>query len=338
MHGFEKSCGMGQEALWNCFWDEEKGWLSQHYPRQEKEDFISWWQAHAADVLMDAWIRTEDPVYMDRIRRLYSGVWEENGHTFLHNWVDDMEWHALALLRLWDLMGDERCIQQVKLIWEDVKSAWNDNMGGGIAWKKDQLDYKNTPANAPAAILAFRLYTRFGQESDLEWGRKILGWLTENLVDPESGFVWDGMNRLGDGKIDYDWEFTYCQGVFMQAALEYWKISGDGAYRDMAVRTFDETVRRLADKNGGIFPYEGPDDCGLFRGIFFRYSCELYKACPQLERVRDVILRNAGEIAEKGQDSNGMTGPDWSRVDPGPVDLAQHLSGLMTLEMAAAVE
>lgn len=334
MQALEKNCNIAQKALWECFWDGDRHYLTQHWPRQEKEEFIYWWQAHAADALMDGYLRTNDSVYLERIKELLTGVWEENHNTFIHNWVDDMEWHALALLRLWDVTGDERCAQQAELIWEDIKGAWNDNMGGGIAWKKDQLDYKNTPANAPAAILAFRLYRRFRRESDLEWGKKILDWLCASLVDPETGFVWDGINRLGDGKIDYDWEFTYCQGVFMQAALEYYQISGEKDYREMAVRTFREAVRRIAGKTDGIFPYEGPDDCGLFRGIFFRYSYELYKECPELEEIRSVILQNAEKIASKGQKENGLIGGDWSSADCTVIDLAQHLSGLMTLEMA----
>ncbi len=31
-------------------------------------------------------------------------------------------------------------------------------MNGGFAWKRTQLDYKNTPVNAPIIILALRLY------------------------------------------------------------------------------------------------------------------------------------------------------------------------------------
>ena len=89
-----------------------------------------------------------------------------------------------------------------------------------MAWKKDQLHYKNTPANAPAAIIAFRLYQRFGKKEDLEWGEKIFTWNRDQLMDPETCFVWDGMNREGDGKIDKEWKFTYCQGVMLGAALE----------------------------------------------------------------------------------------------------------------------
>lgn len=334
MRELEHACDLVQDALWKYFWNEDKQYLNQRTPYTEEDKFIYWWQAHAVDVLMDGYLRTGDSLYIERIEKLYDGVLKENGGTFIHNWVDDMEWWALALLRLWDVTGDEKYLNNVKEIWEDIKTAWNAHMGGGIAWQKKQLDYKNTPANAPAAMIAFRLYRRFKNPEDLKWGEKIYNWTYENLVDKETGFVWDGMNRLGDGKIDYAWEFTYNQGVFMQAALEYYRITGNYIYKAAAVKTCMEAERRLAKENNGIFPYEGPDDCGLFRGIYFRYAYELYEACPELSEVKAILMRNAEAISEKGMSVDGLTGPDFSKTPEGTVDMAQHLSSMMALEMA----
>ncbi|NLK28917.1 MAG: glycosyl hydrolase, partial [Clostridiales bacterium] len=41
------------------------------------------------------------------------------------------------------------------------------------------------------------------------------------------------------------------------------------------IRVARITKKLLADPNDGILPYEGIDDCGLFKGIFVRYLCEL---------------------------------------------------------------
>lgn len=328
------ACDRAQDALWRCFWQEDVQYFAHHFPVGQEENFVYWWHAHSVDALLDGYLRTKDEVYMERIRRELSGTFRKNGNTFIHNWYDDMEWFALTLLRLWDVTGDESCKTYVFEIWEDVKTAWNDHMGGGLAWQKKQLDYKNTPANAPAAILALRLYQRFHRADDLEWGRRIFDWNLQNLVDPETGFVWDGINRLGDGKIDYEWEFTYCQGVFMQAALELYRITQEQEYLDMAVRTALETKRRLSDAHGGVIPYEGPDDCGLFRGIFFRYLFELAEECPNLTGLRDMILCHAKCAASEGMNAEGLIGGDWKKKETGTVDLAQHLSGIMVMEMA----
>ena len=335
MANLNDALNLAQEALERCYWDEEKQYYEHHFPRKEEEAFVYWWHAHTVDALLDGYLRTGDGVYMERIRKELTGTWNANHQTFLHNWYDDMEWIALALLRLWDVTENDACRDQVFTIWEDVKTAWNDHMGGGLAWQKKQLDYKNTPANAPAAILAFRLYQRFGRPEDLEWGERIFQWNLRHLVDPDNGFVWDGINRLGDGNVDYEWEFTYCQGVFMQAALEYYHITKDEAYYEMALATFREAKRRLADSHGGLIPYEGPDDCGLFRGIFFRYCRELYAEKKNEPEIREMIHFHAETVASRGMNREGLIGGSWDKPETGTVDLAQHLSGIMVMEMAA---
>ena len=123
-------------------------------PVREEENWIYWWHAHALDALLDGYLRKPEGEYLERFRKEYAGTYRENGNTLLHNWYDDMEWMTLALLRAWDATKDEEYKKQALFVWEDIKTAWNDACGGGMAWKKDQLDYKNTPANAPAAMKA----------------------------------------------------------------------------------------------------------------------------------------------------------------------------------------
>ncbi len=324
-----------QNALAAEFWDAGDVLFRHRLPHDRTERFCYWWHAHAIDALLDGYLRTKDEKYMELIQKELKGTVAHNGGTILNNWYDDMEWMALALLRLWDETQEEGYKKRVNILWQDIKSAWNDEMGGGMAWRKNQLDYKNTPANAPAAILAFRLYERFGNEDDLAWGKKIFEWNRDNLMDPETYYVWDGMNRTGDGKIDYDWAFTYNQGVMIGAAVEYYRITKDKAHLNLARNIAYESKRRFGDMNGGVFPYEGQDDCGLFRGIFFRYLKELVKELPEETELYDMLLVNAKSIAEKSMSDAGVIGGTWDKQPGEAVDLAQHLSGVMVLELAA---
>ncbi len=328
-------CEKVQESLMEYFWNENEGTFVNHYPVKESEHWIYWWHAHSLDSLLDGYNRTKDEKYLAHIQKEYNGTFIKNGNTFLNNWYDDMEWMALAQLRLWDVTQNPSYKDQILIIWEDIKTAWNDSVGGGMSWKKDQLDYKNTPANAPAAILAFRLYQRFHKEDDLRWGEKILNWNMKNLMDPETGFVWDGMNRLGDKKIDYEWKFTYNQGVVIGALVELYKIKHAPIYLEQAVKIAEVTKELLADTNNGILPYEGLDDCGLFKGILVRYLYELFLVYPELVEIKDMILLNAQCVIENGINENGLIGGDWMVKETNCVDLAQHLSGIMLLETAA---
>ncbi|MDO3411772.1 glycoside hydrolase family 76 protein [Saccharibacillus sp. CPCC 101409] len=328
-----------QEALHRNYRNAETGILNQWFPREykaENENFYYWWQAHVIDVLVDGLERTGDETYAAQLEELTRSLRAYNGGTFLHNYYDDMEWTALALLRAYDATGREEYRQAALELWTDIQTAWNDHCGGGMAWKKDQPDYKNTPANAPAAILAARLYRAFGDERDLEWAKLIYEWNRANLVDPRSGFVWDGMNRLGDGQIDYDWKFTYCQGVFLGAGVELYRCTGESHYLHEAKRTAAACIDQLCHPQTLLLPDEGIDDTGLFKGILVRYLLLLLEEAPEESRVRDVLLRNAEILWERGLDRDtGLCAPGWDRQPEPPVQLSVQLSGVMLLEAAA---
>ncbi|WP_255314366.1 glycoside hydrolase family 76 protein [Bacillus sp. FJAT-26390] len=331
-----------QDALMGNYWNETTSIMNQWYPREANradENYYYWWQAHVIDVFVDGLNRTGDRLYKDRIEAIYEGLLRSNGGTFLHHYYDDMEWLGLALLRAYQATGNEAYKQSALELWADIKTAWSDHMGGGMAWNKGQLDYKNTPANAPAAILAARLFQCFGDKSDLEWALKIYKWNKENLVDPETGFVWDGINRLGDMQIDYDWAFTYCQGVYIGAGVELYRSTGDRSFLDEAKRTAHACIVRLCSPGNLVLPDEGIDDTGLFKGILVRYLVELLRAAPEMNEVREVVLANRAILLEQGLDkASGLCGPSWEGLPVVPVQLSVQLSGVMLLEAAEALQ
>lgn len=333
-----KACQQAQDGLYQHFWNKEEHIMRNEIPYNENQPFCYWWHAHVIDAFMDAYLRTRESCWIERIDHELGGVFEKNQFTIINDYYDDMEWMALALLRVWDATGEEKYRRLVLTLWEDIQTAWNDIMGGGMAWRKQQLDYKNTPANAPAAILALRLYQRFHSPEDLEWGRKIYQWNKENLMDPENGFIWDGINRLGDGKIDYDWEYTYCQGVFIGASLELYQITKELDYLKAAKRTALEAKKRFADSNQGILPDEGKGDCGLFKGIFVRYVRQLLEICGEIPELKEMLLHNAVTLAEHGMNEQGLIGGDWALPASGTIELCTQLSGIMLLEAAVGLE
>lgn len=338
MYQIEDYCEKLQDSLMEYFWNEGEGVFQNHYPLKREENWIYWWHAHVIDCLLDGYLRTKDKKYLLRAEAEYNGVYIQNGGTLLHNWYDDMEWMALALLRFFDVTGEENYKEQVLLLWEDIKTAWNTELGG-MSWKKDQRDYRNTPANAPAAILAYRLYRRFSRKEDLEWGDKILAWNRKYLTDPITGFVWDGLNRLGDGEIDYDWRYTYNQGVMIGALLERYEIHREKADLELAVKIAEVTGQELTDARDkaapGILPYEGEDDCGLFKGIYVRYLEQLIKTLEGWSEMELMLRQNARCLIEQGVNRKGLAGGHWDVKEEECIDLAQHLSGIMLLEMAS---
>jgi predicted alpha-1,6-mannanase (GH76 family) len=211
------------------------------------------------------------------------------------------------------------------ILWTDIKTGKNDNQGGGIAWRKSQLDYKNTPANAPAIIFAARLYRLKKNAADLALAKELYTWLKGTLVDP-SGIVWDGINGNHDGEISKN-KFTYNQGTFIGAALELYNVTGDAAYLADAVHTATATIKDLDISPGGLLKSEGQGDGGLFKGILVRYL-------TLLTLKEDVAATFTKGISRPEL----MVSPDWKTKPSGTTDLTTQISGVTMMEAAALLK
>ena len=336
---WERRADESQETLEKWFWNNEASVYNPSYPwmaNRVEDPFHYWWQAHAVDVLVDGLERTGRDWYEGRIRQLVHGVIVSNQGSIINDYYDDMLWMALALLRAYEITDDKVYLGYSRVLWSDIQTGWNDHCGGGIAWRKMQLDYKNTPANGPAVILATRLYRMCGDEEDLEWALRIFRWLSEHLVDPDTGFVWDGMNRLQDGTIDKDWEYTYCQGVYIGAAQELYEVTHDEDYLQLAGRTADTAIKRLTNPVTGILPAEGDSDgdCGLFKGIFIRYLTSLTVSYGK-PIWREFLVKNGHNLLARSTSPEGWFGNSWEGPINRPVSLSVQLSGMMLLESLA---
>lgn len=341
------------DSYWSSIADTAQSALVKHYWSSDGQYFIEdhsgntsfnyWWQAHALDVLCDGFYRTQDHDYIHLMSKLHEGIQIKNGGTFINDFYDDMEWLALACLRAYDLSNDVKYKNTAEILWADIKTGWNEAMGGGICWRKSQTGYKNTPANAPACILAARLFQINQNPEDLEWAVKINNWLKQNLVDPETGIVWDGINRKGDGKIDKDWKFTYCQGVFIGAGLALFKVTNERSYLDDAIRTANYVVSDPYFSPDRILRGEGSGDGGLFKGILVRYLIQLIKEgnLDQTTQAKYVnfLKKNGESLWNKATKKPAVLfGTSWSELPVGSTDCSTQLSGIMLLEGVAKLE
>lgn len=320
------------------YWNSAAGYF---YKDNSGDNTFNYWpQAHALDVMLDADTRGGQKKYSGNYNKWFDGVKAKNGNSFLNYFYDDMEWNALAMLRAFDLTNDQKFKGGVADLWTDIKGGWNDTAGGGIAWNKSATGYKNTPANAPACILAARLYGHFNNADDLAWAKKIYSWLKHHLYDEGSGFVYDGMNRSGNGKIDM-WPLTYNQGVFIGSALELYQITKDPSYLNDAVKTADNTLSSSAlTTSDRLLKDEGSGDGGLFKGIFIRYFTQLIlnKDLPEDTRKRylSFFKLNAETLWYNGANKTvGLYGTYWKTRPGNTSDLTTEESGCMLIEAAA---
>jgi predicted alpha-1,6-mannanase (GH76 family) len=323
-----------------AFWNASDSYFNSN--NSGLKDFQYWPQAHALDVLIDAYKRSNDNFYKATIDQWYDGVKKFNGNTFYNQYYDDMEWNALAMLRAYNATLEDRFKTAATDVWKDIQTGWNTNAGGGISWKKDQLYSKNACSNGPACILAARLYQQFGDANDKEWALKIYDWEKEYLFNTANGAVYDNIDSR-TGTVQKSWIFTYNEGTFLGSALELYKITGEKGYLNDAVKAADYTLNNLVDSNDRLLKNEGNGDGGLFKGIFIRYFTQLILN-PDLDaavkkRYITFFKLNAETLWRQGNDKSLILfGPYWKTKPGSTTDLTTQTSGAMLIEAAALLK
>lgn len=302
-----------------------------------KADFHYWRNAHVLDVLVDAYIRKNDPQIRARMDELLDGMKAKNGNTYINHFYDDMEWMALSCLRAYETTSDAKFKTVAEQLWADIKGGWDETWGGGIYWNKNRQN-KNTPANAPAAIIAARMYQLNQDPLDLEWAKKIYQWQKSNLVDPNTGLVWDGLDASGTNK---DWKFTYNQGVYIGAGIELYKITGESVYLNDALKTANNSLTGDMTQ-GNILKDEGGGDGGLFKGILVRYMMLLITDGglngTDQAKFANFLKQNGETLWLQGTSRPQILfGTKWT-VPLTTTDLSTQLSGAMLVEAVARLK
>ncbi len=319
-----------------------------------------WPQAHAIDVITDAYTRTKDQKYYRMFDLWRQGMPRFNfdarkgrrmGDPWWNAFVDDMEWHSLALIRIYEVTGETLYLNKARQLYADwIWTQWGPEdeapWYGGITWKTDVSKSKNACSNGPAAIIAARLAQFASVDASNDKNKsaaeyqdealKIYQWERKNLWDSETGAVFDNMNR--EGKIGR-FSLSYNQGTFIGAAVELFRLTEDRSFLDDAVLTARYTTGSMSRRNRGLLPDSSGGDGGLFNGIFYRYLANLI-VLPELDEaarqeLTDYLLRSATVLVRRGvNQQTHLFGGRWRQPQPAnePSALNPHLSGCMLLE------
>jgi predicted alpha-1,6-mannanase (GH76 family) len=298
-----------------------------------------WWQAHLLDCLLDAQLRSPAQRRAHAITALVRGVHLRNAGSWLNRYYDDIAWLGLAVQRAGALAGRSGPPALTAIV-NRLHEGWTEGAGGGIWWRRDD-DFKNAPANGPAAILLAR-------DDQVSFAAAIADWMAETLVDPDSGLVRDGVRLASDGSIRAiePYIYTYCQGVHLGACVELAERDGHHRFTDRAIAIVDAMTQRLADPRG-VLPGSGGGDGGLFAGITARYLADVALRMPELAGPAARIVQ-AGALAVWNGRAETRGGPvfsaEWGRPAFEPrrgvpeADLSVQLSGWMVLEAAARLQ
>jgi predicted alpha-1,6-mannanase (GH76 family) len=298
-----------------------------------------WWQAHLLDCLVDAQRRAPQPFRAVEIAALARSVRLRNFGSWTNKYYDDIAWFGLAVERAGPL-ARRSTDSALAAITARLRAGWTPDGGGGIWWRRGD-NFKNAPANGPAAILAART-------GDVGFAAKITDWIADTLVDPGTGLVRDGVRLNPDGTIQTveATHYTYCQGVYLGACVELAERDGDPRWARRAAAVL-EAVTTMAGPDGVIPGYDDGGDGGLFNGILARYLADAAVRRPELAASASRLVLSSAEAAWQGRvDLDGKVGgpvfaPDWRRPARNPrpgvpeAELSVQLSAWMLVEAAA---
>jgi len=116
------------------FWNES-GYFNNAI-NQSDLGFQYWPNAHAMDVVIDAYLRTKDAKYSAYFSKWFEGVKIKNGNTYYNVFYDDMEWNALTILRLYEITKEQKYLDTVLLLWTLLVHGMSNTQAGDWLGRK----------------------------------------------------------------------------------------------------------------------------------------------------------------------------------------------------------
>lgn len=225
-------------------------------------------------------------------------------------YYDDNVWLALDFCELNAMTGESGYLQKGAELWKFVISGWDDELGGGIYWCEQKKRSKNTCSNAPASVLAFKLFEATRDSSYYYQGLLIYNWTKMNLQDTTDYLYFDNKNL--EGKTDIR-KYTYNSGQMLQSSAILYRLTGDSAYlkeaqyiASSAIEHFTEDFTTGDGRKIRLFRNTGT----WFNSVLFRGYAELYLIDGN-DRYVNIFRDNLDHLWKEVRNKDGLYSKDW---------------------------
>lgn len=290
----------------------------------------NWWNAANAltgiirytEVTGDTAFKTVIENTFGKTKKITFPASEKQGEYTFENYIneyyDDEGWWALAWVAAYDLTGGQKYLEMAKVIFEDMKTGWDEKCNGGIYWKKG-LPYKSAISNELFMLLGARLALRDkNKDYYLEWALKDWNWFAKTGMINDLPLVHDGVKEDCEAKGRH---YTYNQGVILAALVDLTLLTGEKQYLSLAEKIALAAIQNMSTPEGILKGHpkgeEGADGV-QFKGIFMRHLAYLYQNSRNAT-LKEYLLKNAESIKDAGiNPGTVLIGSQWE----GPFDSA----------------
>lgn len=297
-----------------------------------------WWEAQLWETVMDAYERTNSPVYRTMIDDIYTGFNNKYPDMMANPFNDDLGWWALACLRAYELTGTAEYLNRGSFLFNEIYSEWDTgNYGGGIWWRRDAHTpgqanaQKNMATNAPMVMTAVKLHNAYNDPAYLTKATQIYSWIKTTLVSGSK--VNDHIEGTGSGIIK-DWDFTYNYGTYLGAAVSLYQATGNSSYLTDANTAAQSVINNMVSAQSIM--YEGENDAAGFKMIFVRNLNRLRVQGGQSQYL-GFLQQNATQAWNHRRISDQIIGSDWLRpTGSGYVQSLAAAAGASILQLVPA--
>lgn len=154
-------------------------------------------------------------------------------------YYDDNQWIGITGLDIYERTGEKKYLDLGKAMYDYMMTASDTTLGGGLYWRENDFETKNTCSNGPGILVALKLYKATKKQEYLDNALSIYNWTNEKLQTP-TGLYYDNI-KVKDQSIGKA-IFSYNSGTMLQSNVYLYEITGDKKYLDRANTIADSSL------------------------------------------------------------------------------------------------
>lgn len=297
-----------------------------------------WTYAQAFDALLDGVERTGSLKYRGLLGAFYAG---RAARGWLVDYYDDEAWMTLALMRAFDLTGEQRYLDTAETIFKDIMTAWDTSCCGdhkGGIWWDHKHSSKATASNGGPAIAGVRLAQRTKNTAYLDFAKQVYGFWMTDMVNQQTWAIYDHLSPDGTRNPG---ALTYNHGLMIGAALELSEATGEAHYLNES-HQFAAYMMAHGVKTSSLGPVlndfgnncEG--DCAAWKGIGYRYLAVLFRKDPTHTEYATFLKNNATAVWTLARDpATDLFSSSWAGPTQAGGGIEKQGSAAMALSLYA---